>query len=221
MKLSLPATELASYLQRQLVSLYPDGEGDSGEEVKRFVAPALERVERCFANVTAKGFRDADGVTFRHRHTDQYAIFLYYFANTAFRLSPGHPLAEKAYGLNKILNGLDAFFEVELPEIFLLVHPVGTVLGRAKYADYFCVYQNVTVGSNLAGENPSFDEGVTLYGGSRIIGACAIGANTMVSTGAIVIDQSIADNSLVFGVSPANTVKPNQRNVKTHVFGVV
>jgi serine O-acetyltransferase len=220
MKVSLPADELAQYLQRQISTTFPDGDGDSLDEVKRFVGPALERLEHCFSHIAAKGFRADSGPCFHHRHSDQYAIFLYFVANCAFRLAPGHPLAEKAYGLNKALNGLDAYFEVELPDIFMLVHPVGTVLGRALYADYFCSYQNVTVGSNLAGGKPEIGEGVVLYGGSRVIGGTRIGANCMVSTGTILLDQTIANNSLVFGVAPANIIKPSKRDVKAEVFGV-
>ena len=44
-------------------------------------------------------------------------------------------LASKAYCLNKALHAIDVFYEVELPEIFFLEHPLGTVLGRAKYSN--------------------------------------------------------------------------------------
>ena len=218
MKTSLTSNDLALYLQRQLCAFFPDGEGESIEDITRFVTPALERVETCFSAIGAKGFCDADGPVFRHRHSDQYAIFLYFVANSAFRLAAGHPVAEKAYALNKCLHGLDAYFEVELPDIFLLVHPVGTVLGRANYANYFCSYQNVTVGSNLNEEKPAFGEGVVLYGGSRVIGKTQIGDNSMVSTGAIVLNQTIDENSLVFGCHPDNTIRPNRRNVRADIF---
>ncbi|MBZ0215600.1 MAG: hypothetical protein K8F25_03520 [Fimbriimonadaceae bacterium] len=218
MKTSLSTDDLTRYLQRQLSAYFPDGEGDSIEDVARFITPALERLETCFSAIGAKGFRDADGPVFRHLHSDQYAVFLYFVANSAFRLAPGHPVAEKAYALNKCLHGLDAYFEVELPDIFLLVHPVGTVLGRANYANYFCSYQNVTVGSNLSEEKPTFGEGVVLYGGSRVIGKTQIGDNSMVSTGAIVLDQTINKNSLVFGCHPDNTIRSNGRNVLTDIF---
>jgi len=57
-------------------------------------------------------------------------------------------VCEKIYCLNKCLNAIDIYFEVELPNIFLLVHPLGTVLGKAKYNDFLLVYQQCTVGSN-------------------------------------------------------------------------
>ena len=44
-------------------------------------------------------------------------------------------IADKIYYLNKILHSVDIYHEVELPSTFFLEHPVGTVLGRAKYQD--------------------------------------------------------------------------------------
>jgi serine O-acetyltransferase len=38
-------------------------------------------------------------------------------------------LADRIYYLNKALNGLDLFYEVEMPDVFYLDHPVGTVIG--------------------------------------------------------------------------------------------
>lgn len=220
MEMTLPVDRLVAYLHQQLTAIYPDGDGARPDDVRRFVVPALERVETCFSANAAKGFGPAGSARFNHRHSDQYAIFLYYVANTAFRLAPGDPVAEKAYGLNKFLHGVDAYFEVELPDVFLLVHPVGTVLGRASYGEYFCCYQNVTVGSNLSGDKPAIGPGVVLFGGSRVIGKTRIGANCMVSTGAVLIDQHVPDDSLIFGTTPGNVVKPSRRNVKQHLFGI-
>ena len=76
----------------------------------------------------------------------------------------------------------------ELPDVFAVQHPVGTVLGRATYSDYFICYHNCTVGANLDNDYPSFGRGVVMYGGSRVIGKTVVGDNSFVSTGAIVID---------------------------------
>ena len=58
--------------------------------------------------------------------------------------------------------------EVELPDIFLFSHPLGTILGRARYANYFLVYQHCTIGSNLDGIYPTFGEGVAMFGGKNV-----------------------------------------------------
>ncbi len=57
--------------------------------------------------------------------------------------------------------------------MFAVQHPVGTVLGRASYSDYFICYHNCTVGANLDNDYPSFGRGIVMYGGSRVIGKTA------------------------------------------------
>ena len=161
----------------------------------------------------------ADDVFFDHLHTDHYATFLYFLSNTVYRREGPTPLAARVYALNKALHGLDAFYEVELPDIFFLQHPVGTVLGRANYADYFCVYQRTSVGSSLDGSRPTFGEGVVMYGGSAVIGRCTIGDNCWLSVNTLVMDSDVPSNSLVFGASPGLVVKPTSRDVRRDVFG--
>jgi len=182
----------------------------------------LERLEHCIRHVRIKGYWDHDGPRFNHLHSDQYAVFLYYVSNTAFK-SGMIELAAKAYGLNKAMHGLDAFYEVELPGIFAVVHPVGTVLGRAKYADYFCCYQNVSVGADpfIAG-GPVFGEGVVMYGGSRVIGNVKVGANCLISAGATAISRAgsvfdVPDGHVAFN-APEFAVKPSRHNVKRDIF---
>src|SRR3954463_5146234 len=129
---SLSVIDLANYVARQLFTFFPDK--DESTTARSVVGEALERLEHCVRHVRMKGWWNADGPHFNHLHTDQYAVFLYYLSNTAFQRGEG-AIAAKAYGLNKALHALDAFYEVALPAIFAVVHPVGTVLGRATYGD--------------------------------------------------------------------------------------
>ena len=64
------------------------------------------------------------------------------------------------------MHAVDAFYEVQLPDVFAVQHPVGTVLGRANYSDYFICYHNCTVGANLDNDYPSFGRGIVMYGGA-------------------------------------------------------
>lgn len=219
MQLSLQRDDLAVYVRKQLESLFPDGADLS--DLPRFVNLALGRVEHCFSRVRLKGFFANGEARFSHWHSDQYAIFLYYLANSACRERPGHPIADKAYALNKALHALDAFYEVELPDVFAVQHPVGTVLGRASYSDYFICYHNCTVGANLENDYPSFGLGVVMYGGSRVIGKTAVGDNTFVSTGAIVIDGgTLPSDSILHGIFPNAARSLTSRNVVRDIFGV-
>lgn len=217
MKTTLSRSALAAYVKHQFAHNFPDEAGL--DEILRFVDGALERLEVCMSHIGVKGYGDADGPCFNHRHTDQYALFLYYLSNSAHRLSPGHPIAEKAYALNKALHGLDIFYEVTLPDVVLLVHPVGTVLGRGTYADYFCCYHNCTVGANFNDEYPIFNPGVVMYSGARIVGCTEVGANTFVGTGTIVRDAGrLPDHSVLFGVTPQVGIRPTERDVRRDIF---
>lgn len=219
MHLSLSRIDLALYVRKQFENLFPDSADLS--DLPKFVDLALGRVEHCFSRVRLKGFFVDGQSRFSHSHCDQYAIFLYYLANTAFREKPGHPIADKAYALNKALHSLDAFYEVQLPDVFAVQHPVGTVLGRATYSDYFICYHNCTVGANLDNDYPSFGRGIVMYGGSRVIGKTAVGDNSFVSTGAIIIDGgAIEADSVLHGVYPKARRSPTSRKVTHDIFGV-
>lgn len=219
MRLSLPRTDLALYVRKQFENLFPDG-ADLGD-LQKLVDLALERIEHCFSRVRLKGFFANGEARFSHWHSDQYAIFLYYLANSAFREKPGHPVADKAYALNKALHALDAYYEVGLPDVFAVQHPVGTVLGRAAYSDYFICYHNCTVGANLDNDYPAFGRGIVMYGGSRVIGKTALGDNTLVSTGAIVIDGGTFEpDSVLHGIHPNARRTATRRNVMREIFGV-
>jgi serine O-acetyltransferase len=217
--LSLSRNDLALYIRTQFENLFPDGT-DLGD-LPKLVDLALGRVEHCFSRVRLKGFFADAEARFSHRHCDQYAIFLYYLANSAFREKPGHPIADKAYALNKTLHALDAFYEVELPDVFAVQHPVGTVLGRATYSDYFICYHNCTVGANLDNDYPSFGRGIVMYGGSRVIGKTSVGDNSFVSTGAIVIDGGkLEADSVLHGIYPKAGRSRTERNVVRDIFGI-
>lgn len=215
---SLSVDDLTEYVARQMDALFTDG-FPVRPQLKRYVAAALERMEHCVVCAALKGFHtERDGPRYYHLHTDQHAIFLYYLSNTAYRMNGPPPIAEKAYALNKALHGLDAFYEVELPEVFAVVHPVGTVLGRATYGNSFCAYQNVSVGADLDGNHPTFGEGVVLYGGSRVIGNVTVGDNCMVSAGTTLLGGEVPSGHVAFGQHPNTNTKPTRHNVIQDIF---
>jgi serine O-acetyltransferase len=215
---SLSITELTSYVSAQVDALLPDGRSIDSTALRAHVERALERTERCFARVRIKNFTRDGQPCFNHLHTDQYAMFLYLLSNCVHRAGGDPALASKVYALNKALHGIDAFYEVELPEMFFFQHPVGTVLGRAVYGNYFVVYQRCSTGSNLDGAAPVIGEGTVMFGGSALIGQCTVGANACFSVGTLVMDADVPADSLVFGQPPSNVFKPSSRRASDLVF---
>lgn len=117
-------------------------------------------------------------------------------------------IADKVYCLNKLLNAVDLFYAIEFPEHWSCEHPIGSVMGRARYGDYFFFYQGCTVGGNH-GEYPVIGNNVTMYSNSKVLGKSHIGNNVIVGANAYVKDTDIPDNSMVFGQFPNLIVKVN------------
>lgn len=216
MKTTLSKDALAAYLARQMSNVFPDREV-AAAELKPFVEGGLERLALCFARISDKYLPAGREQQFNHRHTDHYAMFLYLVANAIRRMQGNLELADKAYALNKTLHAIDVYHEVELPEVFFFQHPLGTVLGRAHYGNYFMVYQRCTVGAKDQ-VYPTIGEGVVMFGGSAIIGDCTIGSNVWLSSGTTVLGQDVPDDSVVFGQSPNIAAKPTQRNIVRDLF---
>lgn len=123
--------------------------------------------------------------------------------------------ATYVYLLNKVLHSVDWFYEIELPINFCAEHPMSSVLGRAKYGNYFWIYQGVTVGGNRKGDNinyPVIGENVLLYANCTIIGNSHIGNNVIVSANSYIKDTDIPNNCLVFGQTPNLIIKEKTEN---------
>lgn len=104
MILSLSQTELLNYVQAQVRNFFPDGYELRGKDVEIAFRSALERTEICIDSIISRNYHDANGnATFSHLHADQYATFLYYFANSLWTQSENRPLCDKLLQLNRVL----------------------------------------------------------------------------------------------------------------------
>lgn len=216
MNLSLELPALTTYLAKQLAFFYPDNT-ETKNGLTLIMPTVIERMEYCFSHIHKKYYMDQGQTLFNHLNSDHYAMFLYLVANEAWRQGL-IPIAEKAFLLNKALHGIDAFYSIALPPIFLFVHPVGTILGNANYADFLVIYQNVTVGTDVGGVYPSFGRGTVLYSKSSVIGNCNIGNNVVVATHALVRNLDVPDDSVVVGLYPANTILKNKQKNEIQFF---
>lgn len=217
MKQSLTIPNLAAYTARQMNTFFPDGNEVSAEKLADLLLPGvLVRLERCFGGVV--NLFKSGGIFFNHLNSDHYSMFLYLLSNEAFRTGPhGADVAVKGYLLNKALHGLEAFYEIELPEVFWFAHAVGSVLGRAKYGNGLLVAQGCTVG-NKNGRYPVLGEKVVLCANSTILGDCILGSRVCVGAGSQLIDETIPDGSTVVGRSPQARILPQQSPLVNFYF---
>lgn len=208
MELSLSKEELQSYIASQLEHRFPDRKScmDFNELINRKAfEEALQRVEYCFKHISVRGYSAIDkyggGVAqsfFNHLHSDQYSQFLYYFSNSLWKKGGDPNLCSKLILLNRELHGCWFSYKGSLPDIFLLVHPVGTVIGNAnvKYSDYLVILQNVTI--NGTKTSLELGEYVFLGAGAKIIGEGKIGDRVSIGANTLIRNPNIMNDCIVY-----------------------
>jgi serine O-acetyltransferase len=138
-------------------------------------------------------------------HADEYTSFLVFLSSQAWR-DGSIELAEFAYLVNRRLNNFACFYTRQMPDVFHLEHPMGSVIGQAKLGEYLVVYQGVSVGGDLKLRYPESGDGVVLFAKSTVIGAAKVGSNCAIGAGVQVYGGTIPSDTAVslrngFGVS--------------------
>lgn len=215
---SLNEQDLSKYVSSQLNSFFPDPQRIDPAYILPFVQQAMQRVFDCHRNIRKKYYLEGSNTLFNHLNSDHYAMFLYLLSNTVYRSSGEECLASKLFLLNKALHGLDAFYSISLPEVFLFVHPVGTVIGNGTFGNYFAIYQNCAVGATPDGGYPIFGEGVLMYAKSSALGKCKIGSNVVFGANSFVLSTDIPDQSTVVGTFPDLKIRGNNLSVIDRIF---
>lgn len=196
---------LKNYVEKQISNIFIENvylDIDSIDQAISKTRVALSKSNNKYISV----LEDNKSIPFSVFNTVHYSMFLYFLSNVLFEKDMNGTRAEKIYYLNKTLNCLDIFYEIKMPDIFYLEHPLGTVIGRAKMGDYFFVHQGCTVGENF-GDWPVIGRNVTMFTNSIILGKTVIGDNVIISANTYIINETIPSNCIVFGQSPHLTIK--------------
>lgn len=183
--------------------------------ISHYFESALQVCEENFVNNSNKYYyemKDGNKIAkFNPYHSVQYMMFLYTLSHILYVNKEAPLLCDKIYYLNKILNSVDILYAVELPKHFHADHPLGSVMGRARYGEGFVFLQGCTVGGTRDKDGnlfyPVIEENVTMFSNSSILGRCHIGKNVNIGAGCIVKNQDVPDNSTVFGESPNLIIK--------------
>jgi len=195
--LSLDKMELMEYTSRQLNNIFPDKNVVDLTKQHKIIDLALDRMHYCFKHVAYQRYNKEGLTLFNHLYSDHYLMYTWFLANTIWKEGGDTAVASKLYYLNKTLHGIDCMYDTQLPDIFLLFHSGGTMLGKAAYADYFVALQGCTIGSQK-GNYPFFGKGVALTANSSVIGKCTIGHRCTISAGTTIFQKDIADDSTAF-----------------------
>lgn len=218
MRWSLGADDLAAYTAHQLHMFAAGKRLNHIRRLSPHMKEAINRVERCFQNIRRKYFFDGQNTLFNHLHGDHYAIYLYYLANTVYLSGRDEELAQQLFLLSKTLHGIDLFYAVNMPEVFLLIHPVGTVLGNATYGNYFVAYQNCGIGSLEDGRYPVFEGETVLFANTSVLGSCHVGRNVVFGANTFILNSEIPSDCTVVGSYPNHRTLPLTKRVIERMF---
>jgi serine O-acetyltransferase len=202
--------KLVDYINKQLNNFFPD-DVDVKEELKKILPEVLERFE-----FSLKHVKLASHNTFSVLHSDLYAQLIYFASNTAYKYHHKN-LATKLFYLNKVLHSINCTYSTKLPDVFLFLHAVGTILGHANYSNFLVVNQGVTIGTNN-NHYPTINEKVMLRPNCSVIGKSIIGTNCSLSINATVFNEEIVDNKIIIGSSPNLIIKENKNNLIDEIF---
>lgn len=216
LNLTIDSSELVYYVNQLLCHNFPVRAGQFSISQQSFDI-ALHRLEFCFERIHRKYYHDGINPSFDPFNSDHLSIFLWFLSNEVGFSQCDEPTAILLSHLNKRLHCLDLFFSVPMPDIFMLVHPVGSVFGSAKYSDYFVGYQNCTIGAH-GNDYPVFDQGVICYSKTSVIGNCNVGKDVVFGANSFILNTNIPDCTTVVGSYPDHKLLPNSTSVKERIF---
>lgn len=187
------------YLKKQLLYNFPDE--CEIENLDVILKTALEKIKYNFIHISLPYYSKNNQPYFNHLNADHYTVFIYYCSNIAYKRGD-IILASKLFYLNKSMHSFHCMYDTELPDIFIVCHGMGTVLGKAEYKNYFVVTQGCTVGANGKWEYPQLSEYLIMYPNSSILGKSLVAKNVISSNNSMVLNENIKPNSLLVGQHP-------------------
>lgn len=196
-EISLSKLELSDYLINQLNNHFPDSKLINSKEILKSLDLTLDRLENCLTKAQLNRYKK-DGIPyFNHLFSDTYMLFLCYLGNTVWNQTHDITLASKIYYLNKIMHSFDCMYDNKIPDVFLIVHGIGTIMGKADYSNYFVIYQGCTIGASH-GIYPKIGVGVSVTANSSIIGKCTIGDRATISTKTTIFQKDVPKDHTAF-----------------------
>lgn len=200
MIISLSEEELLEYIVGQVNNFFPDKELGINQDIKKSFRLSLLRMEYCFSFIKNSAYNKDGIVTFDHLHTDQYLQFLYFWANTHWRMGYNENFSKKLGNLHRYLSGMFLSYKCELPDIFFIYHSVGTVIGNAYYNNFLVISQSVTINTGDIIKNkrrPILGKGLYLGTHAKIIGNQEIGNYVSIGVEATSYKEDVPSNSTI------------------------
>lgn len=220
METSLSTSDLSHYLSHQLNNYFPDLNQVKSQRILKLITIAAGKLENCLSKTKLNRYRKNNQPFFDHLFSDTYMLFLCYLSNTVWNETNDSELSSKVYYLNKALHSFDCMYDTAIPEIFLIIHGSGTILGKAKYGNYFVVYQGCTIGASN-GVYPEIGNGVTITSNASVIGNTTIADLSTISTRTLIFKKNIPCLHTAFtNDSGSLEIKPSKECYAQQFFNV-
>lgn len=213
MRLTLPPVQLAQYVAAQVNTFFPDGENLQHEQLLGSLDGALSRLDYCFSHVALSHYYENGQSKFDHLHSDQYLMFLWFLSNQAWQDGLAKSVLDKLYLLNKYLHAFDCMYNTSLPEIFIIVHGVGTVLGKANYKNFLAIHQNCTIGASR-GSYPCCGFGLGLGAGASLLGKSQVGSNVTIGASTCAVNINIPEKIIIVRNRNGEIIMNRQEEIK-------
>jgi serine O-acetyltransferase len=197
MNLSLSRADLQAYLSAQVNHFFPDKSRVEFSKYDTLFNNSIDRLEYCFDKVCNHRYNLNGQPYYNHLYADHNIVFIWFLANEIWKQNSRNSVSDKLYYLNKTLHAFDCMYDTNLPDVFLIFHGAGTMLGKAEYGNYFVALQGCTVGSHKD-KYPVIGQGVSLTAHSSIIGNCHVGNRVSIASCTCVFEKSIEDDTVVF-----------------------
>ena len=213
MMMSLLENELLDYIIKQVNVFFPDKEVKINNDIENSFRLSLLRLEYCFKFINNSAYTKNGITIFDHLHTDQYLQFLYFWANTHWRMGYDENFSKKLGNLHRYLSGMFLSYKCELPDIFFIFHSVGTVVGNATYDNFLVISQSVTINTGDTVEDikrPVLGKGLYLATHAKIIGNQEIGDYVSIGVEATSYKDNVPTNSVIINIKGENIVKPRK-----------
>ena len=217
METELNPLELQSYIGTQIEHFMPDGLYKSGMLTIRDIEVALQKIDKCFSHIRNSAYSDDAGNTFfSHLHADQYATLLVILACDIWKERQDKIVCDRIMYLNRVLHSFMMSYKCHLPDIFMLGHPVGSVIGNAEYSDYLYISQNCTINTGDRDADGSYTPKIGKYfamgAGAVLVGNKPIGDNCSIGAGAMLYDTALEDNSIVINNCGKMEIRKNRKS---------
>lgn len=216
MIMSLSENELLKYIIKQMNVFFPDKEIDLTENIKKSFKISLSRIEYCFSFIKNPAYNKNGIVTFDHLHTDQYLQFIYFWANTHWRMGYDETFSKKLGNLHRYLSGMFLSYKCELPDIFFIYHSVGTVIGNASYNNFLVISQSVTINTGDVIDDvrhPILGRGLYLGTHAKIIGNQKIGDYVSIGVEATSFKNNVPLDSVVIRVEGKDIMRKRKNSL--------